>query len=202
MTRSANWDGASDAEVIVTSLTDPPSFAAIFDRHHSAIYRYLARRLGAASAEDLTSEVFTRAFDHRSRFQQDRESARPWLFGIARNVLMNEQRRRATERSTVIGDVYQEVPDPADSVVWAVDAQRYVADSGLAQSIADLHEDNREVLYLFVFAELTYSEIAETLDIPLGTVRSRLARARAAIREQAPPHARSMGEEGREEVTE
>jgi len=197
--RASSPHAASDSEVIVASLADPQLFAAIFDRHHVSIFRYLTRRLGAASAEDLTSEVFIRAFDHRSKFRRERESARPWLFGIARNVLMNEQRRRSADRSTAVGDVRDAVLDPADAVAWAVDAQRYVAESGLVQTIADLHPDIRETLYLFVFAELSYNEIAETLDVPLGTVRSRLGRARAAIREQTPPPARSMGsEEGRE----
>jgi len=134
--------------------------------------------------------VFTRAFDHRSRFDEGRESARPWLFGIARNVLLNEQRRRGNDRATPVEGVDGEVPDPADMVAWTVDARRYVIDSGLGEAIADLHADIREVLFLFVFGELTYYEIAEALDIPLGTVRSRLSRARAVLREHAPPPAK------------
>jgi len=181
------WQEATDREVIVASLLDPQVFAVVFERHHPAIYRYLARRCGSTCAEDLTSEVFTRAFDHRSRFDEGRESARPWLFGIARNVLMNELRRRSNDRATSVAEVHGEVSDPADMVTWAVDARRYVIDSGLGQVIADLHEDIREVLFLFVFGELTYREIAETLEVPLGTVRSRLGRARAAVREHAPP---------------
>jgi RNA polymerase sigma-70 factor (ECF subfamily) len=189
-----------DTDVIAASLTDPQAFAAIFDRHHQAIYRYLTRRLGSSSAEDMTSEVFARAFDHRSRFDLERESARPWLFGIARNVLMNEHRRRVNDRASPVANMRQEVPDPADAVAWAVDARRHVVESGLTRTIADLHEDTREILYLFAFAELTYAEIAETLGVPLGTVRSRLARARAAIREQASPFTRSMDETGVDEV--
>ena len=200
MRRALRWHGASDTDVIAASLTDPQAFAAIFIRHHQAIYRYLTRRLGPTSAEDLTSDVFTRAFDHRSNFDLERESARPWLFGIARNVLMNEQRRRANDRANPVAVIRQEVPDPADAVAWAVDARSYVVESGLAQAIASLHEDTRETLYLFAFAELTYAEIAETLRVPLGTVRSRLARARATIREQASPSTRSMDETGADEV--
>lgn len=190
MQATTRWQDASDSEVIVASLSDPQVFAVVFERHHLAIFRYLARRCGSLCAEDLTSEVFTRAFDHRSRFDEGRESARPWLFGIARNVLMNEHRRRGSDRATPVPDVHEEVPDPADMVAWSVDARRYVIDSGLGQAIADLHEDIREVLFLFVFGELTYHEIAATLDLPLGTVRSRLGRARAAVREHAPPRAK------------
>ncbi|KAA3637579.1 MAG: RNA polymerase subunit sigma-70 [Armatimonadetes bacterium] len=167
-------------------MHDPEVFAVIFDRHHVSIFRYLARRLGSASAEDSTSEVFARAYEHRSRFDRGRESARPWLFGIARNVLMNEQRRRVNDRSSPTAEIHHEIPDPADSVAWTVDAQRFVAESGLDKTIAELPEGTREVLFLYAFGELSYKEIADTLDIPLGTVRSRLGRARAALREQAP----------------
>lgn len=113
---------------------------------------------------------------------------------------MNEHRRRANDRSSPIAEIHQQVPDPADSVAWAVDAQRFVAESGLNRTIAELDEGIREVLFLYAFGELSYREIADTLDIPLGTVQSRLSRARAALREQAPPLARSIDEETGEEV--
>ena len=200
MTGIPNWADQTDSDIIEASMHDPEVFAVIFDRHHLSISRYLARRLGSASAEDSTSEVFARAYEHRSRFDQGRESARPWLFGIARNVLMNEHRRRANDRSSPIAEIHQQVPDPADSVAWAVDAQRFVAESGLNRTIAELDEGIREVLFLYAFGELSYREIADTLDIPLGTVQSRLSRARAALREQAPPLARSIDEETGEEV--
>jgi len=187
VTGTPNWADQTDSHIIDASMHDPEVFAVIFDRHQVSIFRYLARRLGSASAEDSTSEVFARAYEHRSKFDQGRESARPWLFGIARNVLMNEQRRRANDRSSPTAEIHQELPDPADSVAWAVDAQRFVAESGLGEAIAGLYEGIREVLFLYAFGELTYREIADTLDIPLGTVQSRLGRARAALREQAPP---------------
>lgn len=99
---------------------------------------------------------------------------------------MNEQRRRVNDRSSPTAEIHHEIPDPADSVAWTVDAQRFVAESGLDKTIAELPEGTREVLFLYAFGELSYKEIADTLDIPLGTVRSRLGRARAALREQAP----------------
>ncbi len=96
--------------------------------------------------------------------------------------------------STPVAEVREVTPDPADDVAWAVDAQRYVAEEGIVDAIASLHPDIRETLYLYALGELTYAEIAETLDVPIGTVRSRLHRARATIREQVPSIARSMGE--------
>jgi len=200
VTGTPDWADQTDSDIIDASMYDPEVFAVIFDRHQVSIFRYLARRLGSVSAEDSTSEVFARAYEHRARFDQGRESARPWLFGIARNVLMNEQRRRATDRTTAVAEVHQELPDPADSVAWAVDAQRFVAESGLGEAIAGLHGGIREVLFLYAFGELSYKEIADTLGIPLGTVQSRLGRARAALREQAPPPARSIDEEAGKEV--
>jgi RNA polymerase sigma-70 factor (ECF subfamily) len=200
VTGTQNWVDQTDSDIIEASMHDPEVFAVIFDRHHMPIFRYLARRLGSAAAEDSTSEVFARAYEHRSRFDQGRESARPWLFGIAKNVLMNEHRRRANSRSSPMAEIHQEVPDPADSVAWAADAQRFVAESGLNGAIAELHDGIREVLFLYAFGELSYKEIADTLDIPLGTVRSRLGRARAALREQASPLARSIDEETGKEV--
>lgn len=195
MTGTPSWADRTDSDIIDASMNNPEMFAVIFDRHQVSIFRYLARRSGLASAEDSTSEVFARAYENRSKFDQGRESARPWLFGIARNVLMNEQRRRVTDRSTAVTEIHQELPDPADSVAWAVDAQQFVTESGLSEAIAGLHEGIREVLFLYAFGELSYKEIADTLDIPLGTVQSRLGRARAALREHAPPLARSTDEE-------
>lgn len=183
MTGTPNWADKTDSDIIAASTNDPELFALIFDRHHVSIFRYLARRLGVTSGEDTTSEVFARAYENRSKFDLNRESARPWLFGIAKNVLRNEQRRRAIDRSRTVAELHQEVPDHADPVAWAVDAQQFVTESGLSKTIAGLHEGIREVLFLYAFGELSYREIAETLDIPLGTVQSRLGRARAALRE-------------------
>ncbi len=191
-------DGVSDAEVIERSLGEPERFAELFDRHHRAIFGYLARRIGAVDAEDLTSEVFMRAFDGRGRFDVTYESARPWLFGIARNVYMNEQRRRRAPPAVPIDDDHVVAPDHADSVAWATDSESQLRDPTLVAAIESLHPDIRETLLMFAVDEMTYSEIAATLDVPLGTVRSRLGRARAAVREQADPFPRTLDEEGGE----
>lgn len=173
----------TDAEVIAESSGDPERFGAIFARHHQVIFGYFARRLGRHSAEDLTVEVFIRAFDRRDTFDTSRDSARPWLFGIARYVFLNHQRARRAERTGPLFDTDVPIDDHASSVSAAVDASIVLRDPRLAEAIASLHPDIVETLLLFAVEELTYGEISQVMDVPLGTVRSRLGRARAAIRE-------------------
>ena len=177
-------DELDDGQIIGRSLTEPAAFEAIFDRHYLAIYRYIGRRLGVDAADDLTTEVFLRAFEARARFDTDRSSSRPWLYGIAANVARGESRRRYRE-----GRALRRLPaprvdaDPAADIAWRIDTIRAVADSGLLRAIGDLRSDEQELLFLFAFAEGTYAEIAETLGVPIGTVRSRLSRIRGRLRE-------------------
>jgi DNA-directed RNA polymerase specialized sigma subunit, sigma24 homolog len=81
--------------VIAGSLETPGAFGVIFDRHGSTLLRFLARRVDPAEAEDLLGEVFRIAFERRSAFEQDRDSARPWLYGIAANVVAKHHRSEA-----------------------------------------------------------------------------------------------------------
>src|SRR4029077_16915997 len=85
----------SDGAVIADSLETPGAFGAIFDRHGSTLLRFLARRVGPVGAEDLLGEVFRIAFERRSAFERDRASARPWLYGIAANVVAKHHRSEA-----------------------------------------------------------------------------------------------------------
>ena len=161
----------TDAEAIARSLRHPSAFEVVFERHFTAVFRYLRRRVGAA-ADDLTAETFTRAFAGRAGFDLARPDARPWLFGIATNVL------RAHHR-----DAYVPVAVAERDVVIDAD-DRLDAASALARHAALLRAltvEQREVLLLVAVAELTYEETAEALGVPVGTVRSRLSRARAAL---------------------
>ena len=90
-------DQLSDAEVIRASLDQPEAFKALFERHFDAIFGYLARRKGPDAGSDLASEVFVRAFASRSRYELNRADARPWLYGIAANLL-HKQRRSETRQ--------------------------------------------------------------------------------------------------------
>jgi RNA polymerase sigma factor (sigma-70 family) len=162
----------TDAEAIAASLTEPRAFVDVFDRHFDAIHRYLLRRVGSPIADDLASETFTQAFTHRRRYDLARSNARPWLYGIAHNLLRHHYRDE--ERGL---RALARLPQNLES------AHPEVADSEVAGLLAELSMGERDVLLLVAWAELEYAEVAEALGIPVGTVRSRLNRARTRVRE-------------------
>jgi RNA polymerase sigma-70 factor (ECF subfamily) len=172
--------GVDDAALIRQSISEPDCFARLFDRHALAIYRYIARRLGPDVADDLASEVFLVAFQRRGRYDPAQLDARPWLYGIATNLISRRRRDevrffRALARIT-------ESPDAeplADQVTRRVDAQ---AVSGrLAGALASLPGQHRDTL-LLIASGLSQEEAARALAVPVGTVASRLARARRKLR--------------------
>lgn len=175
-------DTPRDGDVIVSSFERPECFEAVFDRHATTIYRYLRRRVGEALAEELTAETFARAFRGRRRFDCRGESALPWLYGIAANLLRMHRRteeRRLRAYARAAGRSLAHPPSDSDQRLDAV-ALRPV----LAAALADLPHAQREVLLLHAWADLSHEEIAAALDISAGTVRSRLHRARAHVAER------------------
>ena len=174
----------TDGELIAQSSTTADAFHELFDRHFKAVHRYLARRVGRDRADDLASQTFTVAFARRTTFRTDATDARPWLLGIATNLLMNE--RRAEQRSLEAVDRLQAQPARPGAGL---------ADDGLdhevAAALAELDPDQRDVLLLFAWGELSYEEIAAALGIPLGTVRSRMSRARSHVRRRLEPSVES-----------
>ena len=172
----------SDSAVIADSLETPAAFGVIFDRYGSTLLRFLARRVEPAEAEDLLGEVFRIAFERRSTFERDRNSARPWLYGIAANVVAKHYRseaRRLRAMARVSTDRLLDDDDPAERAVAAADAGARWA--RVMDAIGTLPEAERQVLLLFAWEELTYDEIALALGVPVGTVRSRLSRGRARL---------------------
>ena len=144
-------------------------FNGLHEQHFEAIRRYAYRR-SPALADDIVAETFLVAW---RRIDAVPDDARPWLFGVARNVRLNLQRssRRQlalTERLT--GEIAASAP--ADGVA---------VDDAIAGALAGLSERDREILLLHAWGELSYEEIADALEIPVGTVRSRLSRARASL---------------------
>lgn len=171
----------TDGEAIRASRSRPEAFEPVFDRHYDSIFKYLARRVGPDVGGELASEVFTVAFAQRHRFHDDVDDARPWLYGIAANLARRQARtwrrsRRAGQRSTG-GNVIWLDPAPEDRI----DAQRLR--QVLIEAISQLRSNEREVLLLNALTDLSYREVAQALSIPVGTVRSRLARARRQVRE-------------------
>lgn len=168
-----------DGRLISLSLSDRERFAELFDRHYAAVHGFAARRLGRDAADDLAAETFARAFKARGKFDVQRADAAPWLFGIASNLMRMHARSevrklRAYARSGV---------DPLDDFAASAD-DRAVADARsreLLNAVAGLAKKNREVLLLHAWADLSFAQIAEALEIPEGTVRSRMHRARREL---------------------
>lgn len=174
-------DPRDDAEVIAASVHDAEQFGTIFDRHANAISRYVSRRLGATLAEDVVSDTFVVAFRQRHRYDATRASARPWLLGIATNLIRRHRRDEARALKAVnrVGtDPVAESFTDGVEVKVAIDA----TSRALAAAVAGLDRRQRDVLLLITWGELTYDEVATALDVPVGTVRSRLSRARQALR--------------------
>ncbi|MFF0016773.1 RNA polymerase sigma factor [Streptomyces sp. NPDC005374] len=171
-----------DAEVVARSLEQPELFARLYDRHAPDIHRYAARRLGDSAADDITSDTFLVAFRIRSRYDLARPNARPWLYGIAGN-LIGKQRRAEVRALRALARTGQDPVAASWSASWVEDTDSRIAAQGpLAGALAALSAGDRHVLLLVAWAELTYQEVAEALDIPVGTVRSRLNRARRKVR--------------------
>ena len=178
---AAEPSSASDAEVIAGSLDDPERFAIIFGRHADEIHRYAARRLGQQAAADVVSEVFLAAFRNRGRYQPGRSDARPWLYGISTKVI-SQQLRAEGRRAHLLAAVPAPPPAefPADDIGDRITAERLRP--VLLGVLAELSPADRELVLLVAWAELSYEQAAQALEIPVGTVRSRLHRARARVR--------------------
>jgi RNA polymerase sigma factor (sigma-70 family) len=172
----------SDSAVIAASVACPDAFGALFDRHGGMLLRFLMRRVAPAEAEGLLGEVFRIAFERREVFDRDRDSARPWLYGIASNVVAKHHRSEARRLRATARLVARPEPggDPTEPAVSALDAR--ATWPRVAEAVAALPERERAVLLLFAWEELSYDQIAEVLEVPVGTVRSRLHRARARLR--------------------
>jgi RNA polymerase sigma-70 factor (ECF subfamily) len=157
---------------------DLSAFDAVFDRHFDDIHRFVARRLGRDVADDLAATVFVEAYAGRASYDADAGPVRPWLFGIATNLMRRhhrteERRLRAYARHGV---------DPVASDPGALERVDSAGDGPeLARALAKLARRDRDVLLLYAWADMTYGEIAQALGVPIGTVRSRLARARTGM---------------------
>jgi RNA polymerase sigma-70 factor (ECF subfamily) len=180
---SSGYIGPTDSEILLRSVSDADQFGTIVDRHLPVIYRFLSRRLGPELADDLSAEVFAAAFAARSRYDTSWADARPWLFGIATNLMRRHSRTelrrlRAYERvQSQLGDL----PSPIDELVEHLDRQRTI--ERVAIAFSELDADYRDALYLVAIVELSFKDVAFALDIPLGTAHSRVARARQQLRD-------------------
>ena len=175
----------SDAEVIGRSLGEPEAFGLIYDRHAATLLRFLGRRTGARVAEGLVGELFRVAFERRKTFDPSRSSALPWLYGIGSKLLLKHRRgeaRRLRASARMAAD-----RETVDRRAGATAIEARVLFPRVADAIETLPDDERETLLLFAWEELPYQSVADALELPIGTVRSRLNRARARLRELLEP---------------
>ncbi|MEV0145242.1 MULTISPECIES: RNA polymerase sigma factor [unclassified Nonomuraea] len=161
-------------------MREPERFAELFDRHATVLHRYVVRRLGPDQAEDVVAETFTRAFEKRHKYAFHRSDALPWLFGIATNII-------GTHRRTEVRGYRALARTGEDPVAVAFDEEVVARLSAsatrerLAAALAKLGRGERDVLLLIAWGDLNYEETAQALNVPIGTVRSRLSRARRKI---------------------
>jgi RNA polymerase sigma-70 factor (ECF subfamily) len=174
----------SDAEVIGRSLDQPEAFGLIYDRHALTVLRFLGRRVGAEVAEGLVGELFRIAFERRKTFDTSRETALPWLYGIGSNLLLKHRRGEARRLRASARMAADEAADRRASAA-ALDARLLFPRA--ADAIEALPDGEREALLLFAWEDLSYQSVAEALELPIGTVRSRLNRARAHLSELLEP---------------
>jgi RNA polymerase sigma factor (sigma-70 family) len=164
----------------------PDAFVEVVSRHELAVHAFLSRRAGPQVAADLLGEVWVRAFAGRAGYDPAYPDARPWLFGIARNVLRAHWRSRQNaspaDRVTAkcAADPADPAEDPWDEVIDRLDSAGQA--HALAAAIRALPPAERDVLLLVAWEQLTPAQAARALGVPAGTARSRLHRARAALR--------------------
>jgi RNA polymerase sigma factor (sigma-70 family) len=176
---------ATDAELWQRAVEgEPEAFGVLFERHARSVYNYLFRRTADWSlAEDLTSIVFLEAWRRRHDVRLERDLALPWLLGVATNVLRNRRRSQWRHRAALERLPRERAEDFTDDAAGRIDDERGMR--GTLRAIASLPQREQDVLALCVWAEQSYEDAALALGIPVGTVRSRLSRARGRLRELA-----------------
>lgn len=163
---------------------DSAAFAQLYDRHSRSVYNFLYRRTGSWSdAEDLTSAVFLHAWRRRTEVVVDRDSVLPWLYRVAEYTARNEWRAKTRYRRAVAaaGVLTENVRDHADEVAGRIDDSDQLR--AARESLKRLSRPEREIVELCIWAGLDQQAAAVALDVPIGTVKSRLSRARKHLRE-------------------
>jgi len=167
-----------DGELIARSLGgDEDAFVEVVRRHEAAVGAYLARRAGREVAEDLLGEVWVAALTSRAAYDRSFPDARPWLFGVAHNTLRRHWRSRPAEEPVADLTSVAAGWDP-----WGAVDDRVAAGKTLRQALAGLKPQQREVLTLVAWEDLTVADAGRALGVPAGTARRHLHEARMALR--------------------
>jgi RNA polymerase sigma factor (sigma-70 family) len=175
-------EAGTDATVIAASLHEPARFSVLYDRYAAQLHRFAYRRVGPDTADDVVAETFLAAFRRRERYDPGQPDARAWLFGIlVRELAQHHRREQARYRALAKLPADGPAPGPADRVAAEVGAE--ALRGVLANALAALTDGDRDVLLLLAWGDLSYPETAAALGIPVGTVRSRMHRARRHLRD-------------------
>jgi len=176
----------TDETVLAESLSSPERFGELYSRYFAEVYRYLAGRLGPDAADDLAAEAFLTAFRRRSTFDPALGAVRPWLYGIATNMVARHHRTESRRYAALARLGADPIADSEEERI-AERLTAWQARPSLAAALMRLPEGDRDVLLLIAIGGLSYAEVAFALSVPEGTVGSRLSRARrklaAALRE-------------------
>jgi RNA polymerase sigma factor (sigma-70 family) len=183
---------ASDLELVRRSVETPAEFAELYDRHGGRVLRYVARRVGVVDAEDIAAEVFVRAYGRRASCRGEHGSALPWLLGVANHVIADH--RRLEGRRLIL------LERLAQTTSTSIEHEQASLAPELVRALRRVPAADRDALLLVVWGELSYEEAATALDVPIGTVRSRIARARkrliAVLGRDVAPIIAGLGGEG------
>lgn len=176
---------STDSDIISRSRAAPAVFSELYDRHAATIHRYAARRIGEHAADDVMSETFLVAFERRGDFDTTKDDARPWLYGIATMLIKKHSRLEARAWKGMIAGGAAEIAaqsahDAIEAASSRVDAE--AATRRLASVLKRMPARDRDALLLYAWGDLDYEGVARALDVPIGTIRSRLNRARQKLR--------------------
>ena len=162
---------------------EPEALGLLFERHGRRVYNYCFRRTGDwARAEDLTSIVFLECW-RRREVTLEQDKVLPWLLGIATNVCRNEQRSLARHRAALSRlPPAESTSEFADDILGRLEDERRMRE--VLTIVSRLPRREQDALALCIWAGLSYEEAAAALRIPVGTVRSRLARGRRRLRRE------------------
>jgi RNA polymerase sigma factor (sigma-70 family) len=170
----------TDASIITDSIEQPALFEDVFERYYDTIRRYAQRRVGSDVGEELAAQTFLIAFAQRATFDPSYPSARPWLLGIATNLIRHHARSQRV-RAALLDRL--ERPQRVDDVVEVEVADAFVLAPRVLRVLDQMPARDVEAFLLLALAELPYAEIALVLGIPVGTVRSKIHRVRRTLRE-------------------
>ncbi len=176
--------GEDDAALIRAAQDDPASFGVVFDRHFGSVYRFCGRRVGHDLADDLAGETFRRAFEARHSYDLSKPNALPWLFRIALNLVHDAIRARAVEDrayARLRSLAGTQSSGQVDQAARITEARHDLA--ALARLLVTEPQEDVDALFLHVWEGLSYGDVARTLGVPIGTVRSRLSRLRRRLEE-------------------